>query len=147
MNGRPTDYREEYNVQAYKLCLLGATDKELADFFETSEVTLNAWKKSHPEFLKSLKEGKDDADSVVAQSLFKRANGYSHSAVKIVADSKTGTSLAVPYTEHYPPDTVACIFWLKNRQKGKWRDRNEVTGADGGPIQVEVKKYEITNPK
>jgi hypothetical protein len=31
--GRPTKYKEEYNEQAYKLCLLGATDKELADFF------------------------------------------------------------------------------------------------------------------
>lgn len=32
--GRPTKYKEEYTDQAYKLCLLGATDKEMADFFE-----------------------------------------------------------------------------------------------------------------
>jgi hypothetical protein len=32
---------------------------------------------------------------------------------------------------------VAAIFWLKNRQRGKWRDKieQEVTGADGGPVQ------------
>ena len=30
------------------------------------------------------------------------------------------------YTEHYPPDTTAAIFWLKNRQPEKWRDKKEV---------------------
>ncbi|MCO6427131.1 hypothetical protein [Nitrosomonas communis] len=31
--GRPTLYREVYAEQAYRLCLLGATDEELADFY------------------------------------------------------------------------------------------------------------------
>lgn len=30
------------------------------------------------------------------------------------------------YIEHYPPDTTAAIFWLKNRQPAKWRDKKEV---------------------
>lgn len=30
------------------------------------------------------------------------------------------------YIEHYPPDTTAAIFWLKNRQPEKWRDRKEI---------------------
>jgi CelD/BcsL family acetyltransferase involved in cellulose biosynthesis len=30
-------------------------------------------------------------------------------------------------TEHHvPPSEVACIFWLKNRQRENWRDRQEV---------------------
>ena len=37
MAGRPTEYKEEYNEQVYKLCLLGAKDKELADFFNVEE--------------------------------------------------------------------------------------------------------------
>lgn len=32
--GRPSKYREEFALQALKLCRLGATDKELADFFQ-----------------------------------------------------------------------------------------------------------------
>ena len=32
--GAPTLYKQEYDKQAYKLCLLGATDKDLGDFFE-----------------------------------------------------------------------------------------------------------------
>lgn len=43
--GRPTDYREEYNEQAYKLCLLGATDAELGDFFNVTEQTINNFQK------------------------------------------------------------------------------------------------------
>ena len=41
----------------------------------------------------------------------------------------------VPYTEHYPPDTTACIFWLKNRQKAAWRDRQEVEHS--GKVSLE----------
>ena len=33
----------------------------------------------------------------------------------------------VPYVEHLPPDTTACIFWLKNRRRDEWRDRVDAT--------------------
>jgi hypothetical protein len=36
-----------------------------------------------------------------------------------------------PYTEHYPPDTTAAIFWLKNRRRNEWRDRQLDTNDDG----------------
>lgn len=121
--GRPSDYKIEYAEQAYKLCLLGATDKEMADFFDTSEQTLNAWKKQFPEFLESLKAGKYEADAMVAKRLFQRATGYEHPEDKIFNDD--GVPLVVPTIKHYPPDTVAAIFWLKNRQRDKWRDKTE----------------------
>lgn len=135
---RPTDYREEYNEQARKLCLLGATDKELADFFGVDERTINRWKDAHPEFCQSLKEGKQIADATVAQRLYQRAIGYSHEAVKIVADAKSGAEHIVPYTEHYAPDTTACIFWLKNRQKEKWRDKTETEHSGGVRVITNV---------
>jgi hypothetical protein len=136
--GRPTKYNAEYAEQAYKLCLLGATDKQLADFLGVAESTLNLWKLEHPDFSESLKNGKDRADAVIAQSLFHRAKGYTHDAVKIVADAKTGAEHIVPFTEHYPPDTTACIFWLKNRQKENWRDRVEHVGDAERPIEHKV---------
>ena len=58
MAGRPTNYKKEYDEQAYKLCLLGATDKEMADFFNVKEQTINNWKKNHPSFFESIKRGK-----------------------------------------------------------------------------------------
>ncbi len=136
--GRPSSYKPEYPEKARKLCLLGATDKELADFFDVSEDTINEWKKVHPQFSVSIKEGKQEADSNVADRLYKRAMGYTHDAVKIFANPTTGAEQIVPFTEHYAPDTAACIFWLKNRQKEKWRDKQDLehTGAGGGPIAV-----------
>ena len=136
--GRPSSYRAEYAQQAVKLCRLGATDKDLATFFDVSEQTLNAWKKAHPAFLESLKEGKAVADAEVAEKLFRRATGYEHKAVKIVADAKTGAEHQVEYIERYPPDTTAAIFWLKNRRPDLWRDRidNTYSGPNGGPVAV-----------
>lgn len=122
--GVKSTYKPEYAEQARKLCLLGATDKELAGFFNVAESTINKWKVDYSEFSESIKSGKDIADGDVADRLYRRAMGYSHKAVKIFNDQ--GAPLEVEYTEHYPPDTTACIFWLKNRQKGKWRDKQEV---------------------
>ena len=39
--GQPTRYRDEYDEQAYKLTLLGAIDKELADFFHVTDRTID----------------------------------------------------------------------------------------------------------
>ena len=140
---RPTKYRAEFAVQAQKLCKLGATDKELAEFFGVVESTLNMWKKAHKAFSESLKGGKSLADAEVADKLFRRATGYSHEAVKIVADANTGKQQIVPFIEHYPPDTTAMIFWLKNRRPDLWRDKvqQELTGDGGGPLTVEITRF------
>lgn len=123
MAGRPSKYKTEYAEQAYKLCLLGATDKELADFFEVDERTINRWKDDVPEFCQSLKRGKYEADATIASKLYHRAKGYEHPEDKIFNDN--GEPLVVPTIKHYPPDTTAAIFWLKNRQPAKWRDKTE----------------------
>ncbi|MEX3036440.1 terminase [Serratia fonticola] len=122
--GRPTAYKDEYADQARKLCLLGHTDAELAEFFEVSEQTINAWKKAQPAFLESIKKGKAFADSEVASKLFHRATGYEHPEDDI--RSVEGAIVITPTIKRYPPDTAAAIFWLKNRQRDKWRDKQEV---------------------
>lgn len=55
----------EFNEQARKLCLLGATDSELADFFGVCERTINNWKSEFPAFLQSIDAGKISADAIV----------------------------------------------------------------------------------
>ena len=84
--GRKSEYREEYAEQALKLCLLGATDKEIAEFFSVSEQTLNSWKKKFPQFLESLKKGKAVADANVASRLYSRAIGYDARATKFATN-------------------------------------------------------------
>jgi hypothetical protein len=133
--GRPTLYKPEYADQARKLCLLGSTDKELADFFEITEATLNNWKTEHPEFFESLREGKELADAKVADRLYQRALGYEHPEVHI--SNYQGMITETPITKVYPPDATSAIFWLKNRQRNKWRDKVEtgITDKDGNDVQ------------
>ncbi|WP_341918673.1 terminase [Polaromonas sp. YR568] len=121
--GRPSKYQEDFPAQAAKLCLLGATDAQLADFFEVSVSTINLWKVQHPEFSESIKVPKAQADERVEQSLFRRAMGYEHDEVDIrVIDHAL---VQTPIRKYYPPDSTAMIFWLKNRKPSEWRDKQE----------------------
>lgn len=122
--GRPSKYKPEFAEQARKLCMLGATDKEIAEFFEVNVATINRWKAEFPEFCASLKTGKEAADERVERSLYHRATGYKHEAVKFFQAG--GLILREEYVEHYPPDTTAAIFWLKNRRPDLWRDAKDV---------------------
>lgn len=128
--GRKTTYKEEYANQALKLTLLGATDKALADFFGVRESTINNWKKDFPEFLESLKKGKEIADSNVASKLYNRAIGYDYeektSESKKDKDGMYHLVETKKVKKHMPADTTAAIFWLKNRQPDLWRDRKEL---------------------
>jgi hypothetical protein len=147
--GRPTKYKEEYNDQAYKLCLLGATDKELADFFEVNEDTIYEWKKVHSKFSDSVKKGKVMADAEVAKSFHKRAVGYQYDEVtyeklgeKLDGLEEEGDIKLEIYkkkivTKELPPDAGAALNWLKNRQKDKWRDKQDVDlTSDGEKIEA-----------
>jgi hypothetical protein len=132
--GRPSDYRDEFVEQAEKLSLLGATDIQMADFFGVSERTFNTWKHTHPDFLQSIKVAKEVADKNVERSLYRKAVGYEFESEKVFCNE--GAVTRVPIREIVPPSDTAIIFWLKNRKSSEWRDRKEVTGADGGPIQL-----------
>ena len=122
--GRPTKYRPEFVEQAEKLCRLGATDVEVADFFKVSTVTLYRWQSRYDEFCKALKVGKDVPDDRVEQSLFQRACGYSHPDMDIrVVEGKI---VMTEITKHYPPDPTSMIFWLKNRRRKDWKEKADV---------------------
>lgn len=122
--GRPSDFHPGMCDLVEKLCRLGATDEQIADFFGKSVSTINNWKNDHPEFLEAIKTGKIVADMQVANSLFKKATGYTIQMQKTVgrgADMKVMTlDVAIE------PDTTAAIFWLKNRAPDRWRDKQEI---------------------
>ncbi len=101
--GRPTKYQAAYAEQARKLCLLGATDIELADFFEVHEDTIYEWKKVYKKFSEAIKKGKQLADATVASKLYHRATGYQHpdSDIKVIDEKIVITKIV----KHYPPDT------------------------------------------
>lgn len=119
--GAPSAFRQKYIEQGRKLAELGATDREIAEFFKVKERTIYRWLHAHPEFSQALKVGKDAADDRVEKALYRRAVGYTFDAVKIMQHQ--GAEVVIPYEEHVPPDVVACIFWLKNRRRAEWRDK------------------------
>lgn len=143
---RPTKYKEEYAKQAEKLCALGATDADLADFFEVSVSTLNLWKIEHKGFSESLKLGKEPADNRVKNALYHRALGYSHPEDDI--KNINGEIVITPTIKHYPPDTTACIFWLKNRLPEEFRANPEPGDDDYvQPVKIEVNVVDASKPK
>lgn len=122
--GRPTKYEPAFCEVARKLCeKFGATNEQLAEYFEVNVDTIYEWQNTHSEFSEAIKEGKKPVDDQVEEAFLKRALGYSHPAVKIF--NNDGKPMIVPYTEHYPPDTAAAFIWLKNRRSDKWRQQPE----------------------
>lgn len=145
--GAPTKWKDEFCIQVEKLCKLGATDAEIADFFLIVESTLNEWKKKYPEFSESIKKGKLEADSHVAHSLYHRAIGYEHEDVDIRVVGKE--IVETPLIKHYPPDSTAAIFWLKNRRPDKWRDRQEIDQKTehSGEIVIKWQDPDVQHPE
>lgn len=130
--GRPPKFKPEFVEQSQKLCKLGATDIEIADFFAVDVRTLYRWKGDYPEFCQALKSGKAEADERVERSLFARATGYEHedTDIRVIEGKIVQTTIR----KQYPPDTTAGIFWLKNRRPAEWRDKQEI--EHGGSIRV-----------
>ena len=114
--GQPTKYRPGHAELTYKLCLLGATDEQIADAFNVVRDTVAQWKTVHPEFSDAIARGRERADAEIGHSLYHRAKGYSHPAVKIFMPAGADEPVIVPYVEHYPPDTPAASLWLRNRR-------------------------------
>lgn len=143
--GRPSSFKPEFCEKATMSCLLGATNEELAEkVFKVGLRTLETWIATKPEFQRAILAGREEADNEVAKSLYRRAIGYTHPAVKIFMDK--GKPVIVNYTEIYPPSEIAMFWWLKNRQRDKWKERtdielaaNEITVTIGGK-KIEPKR-------
>ena len=129
--GRPSKFDGVDLVKVRKLAVAGWTDAQMADFFGVTEQTWNNWKTAHPEFFESIKDWRLEADNRVERSLYERATGYTCPETKTASHEGKITD-QVTVEKHYPPETTAAIFWLKNRQPDKWRDKKEVAVVDVG---------------
>lgn len=132
--GRPALYKPEYAEQARKLCQLGATDLDLADFFDVSIRTIYRWQAENEDFWHARKIGKDIADEHVERTLWQRAMGYTFDSEKVF--QYQGEIIRAPFREHVPPDTTAMIFWLKNRKPADWKDRQAIEADVDTTIKI-----------
>jgi hypothetical protein len=122
--GRKPTWRDGNLEQAAKLAALGLTDAEMAEFVGVSLRTFMRWKVDSPEFCHALKAGKEVADARVERRLFERAIGYKTIETKVLVIKDKVVKADVE--KEHPPDTTACIFWLKNRDPENWREKVDI---------------------
>jgi hypothetical protein len=134
--GRPTLYKPENDELARKFCMLGATNQDLAGLFDVAVRTIDNWLATIPEFAAAVKRGRDVADAEVVQSLHSRATGCRYETEKIF--HHRGEVLRVPHTVCCPPETRACMFWLRNRRPGDWREKAAPPDDDGADWKSEL---------
>ena len=128
----PVKFKDGFHASfpelGYRLALLGLKEKEIAEVFGVPESTFTCWKASHASFKQAVTEGKAPAVSLVVAALHKRALGFAHK--KVITRVVQGEKQELEEETYYPPDPVACIFWLKNRQRMYWRDKVELGNTD-----------------
>ena len=113
----------------------GFTDEQIAKSIGISRSTLSDWKKKHESIREALSTGKEFADRMVENSLFKMTQGYTMNVkkafkVKKIEYDDTGKKKTekeelqyAEETEYVSPDIRAIMFWLKNRKPDIWREK------------------------
>ncbi len=96
----------------------GLTDEQIAKNLDISSASFYKYKLEHSEFSEALKKGKEVADYMVENALFKRALGYQYDEV-----TEERGEITKVVTKEMAADTTAQIYWLKNRRPEKWRDK------------------------
>ncbi len=127
--GRPTLYQPDFADTAHNYCLLGATNADLAAFFDVAPRTIDNWIAAHDDFAAAVRRGRAAADARVARCLYEKAVGYDRTVERTVLHQ--GREHTLNQVVHVAPDTRACIFWLRNRQPGAWNGPAHGGGRGG----------------
>lgn len=156
MSNEQKEIMSRYNPKVYDsiagtLAGLGYTQMEMSKKMGICRHTFNKWRKENESFNLAITDGARDADEKVVNSLYKRATGYSCPDMHI--STYLGEVTMTPYTKHYPPDPTSMIFWLKNRDRDNWREKqviaHEIADADyikDTPAEIAAKMDNKTAP-
>ena len=117
----------------------GLTDEQIAANIGIGYSTLQTWKSKYQDIQDALKKGKEIIDRQVENALLKRALGYEYEEVKEKFEGNVMTERTVTKKEVIP-DVTAQIFWLKNRKREAWADRQNIELSQ--PIDDSIKEME-----
>lgn len=110
--GRPSEYRPEFCEQVEEFMAQGYSKMAAAGEVRVCYQTLKNWMEEFPEFFAAVKRGEARRTHILESGLLSAETG---------------------------PQVTSRIFALKNAAPDEWRDvhRQEVTGANGGPVQTQ----------
>lgn len=122
----------------------GLTNEQIAHNMGIANQTIYDWINRFPELSDALKKGKVVVDRMVENALLKSALGYKFEEVTyerrslVKNDGSVGDAMVETkrVVKEVPPNQTAQIFWLKNRDPKKWRDKVET--EVNGDIKIEV---------
>jgi DNA-binding transcriptional regulator YdaS (Cro superfamily) len=121
--GRPTTYTTDHALRARMAWEIGATDAQVAFLVGVSESTLARWCARYPDMAAARAAGRDDADTRVTFSLYRRAVGYEYVETRILLPFGAKEPLAIPVTRHKHGETNAAFRWLALRKPAAWAGR------------------------
>lgn len=119
------------------IAMRGASDAEIEAVYGLGSGTVKKWRQFYPGFDKALSEGRTLADADVVFAAYKNAVGFEFTEEQAVG----GKSPKVLKVKRFKPgESAAQRYWLNNRQKSIWSNREslEVSGRDGGPVGLKV---------
>lgn len=121
--GPKSGFNEKVKEAFVRLTKEGKTLVEVADVLGVTSRTLTNWMGKHQDLFLAVRESRQMADELVEASLYQRALGYSHPETKFFCHE--GCIISEDTVKHYPPDTQAAQFWLRNRQPERWKEKTE----------------------
>ena len=129
---------EEGLEQIKKWAENGLIGKQIANNIGINHTTLYDWMNKFPELAEAVRDGRKVMDEQVENSLLKRAMGYEYVEETWGKNHVGEMVIAKRVAKFQAPDVTAQMFWLKNRNPERWRDRVEVKNEHEGTIKVEM---------
>lgn len=126
MSNQNPFFTPERKAQAIRMKEIGMTDAQIIHALGCGRTTFYRAKQNDPEFQKAYEEADNMQVEAVERSLYQRSMGSI-----LPEDKVTATGEIVRVLKHYPPDTAAAIFYLKNKRPEQWTDKKIIESPDG----------------
>ncbi len=165
---RPTKLTPEVRDRIIALLRAGNARRAAAEASGICEDTFYEWLKrgsersrgEFSEFSEAVRRAESEAEALMVESVRKAARGYDKKTTRIKTKTYTeevngpdgkpkkradGSAITATVTERETVEISGFMFhpsiaieWLKRRRREDWGDKQEISGPDGGPIEIGV---------
>jgi hypothetical protein len=147
--GNPTTYNpEKHDKLAGDLALSGLLHQEIADELGICRRSFYIWMAKYPGFREAVKKNVDIFMSACENALLNKAFGMDYEETEETFDGDGLLEKLKVTKKKVMPDTVALMFYMKNRAPALWREtqKHEITGKDGSAVEISsAPTFDLTN--